>query len=186
MRNINIGIWMVLAVPIILIFVVMGFVGIFLGVAHEDSRLLGLGGGILCFMSAYRILDSLLEKKPKADNVRPVVRVWTHNGFTRVVPDLDWRLWHENYERNVAVGLSRLGLRPDPEHRITFCDKPEFNWVTGDMNDYRLLVSGCRVERVEMYVHNSHSRGNVFNLKTAWKMIYGSDSEPPETNTLIK
>lgn len=182
MRNKKVWVWTFLAVPSIFFFLVLGVLGIFVGVADKNIRLLGLSCGTCCLVSAFWIFFSFInfvENKLKQETSKSIVRVWTHNGVIRVVPELDWRLCREMYERNVLIGLANECSRLDPSVVILFSSQAT-DYKTGEINECQELLKGCSVERVEMFVP-AYDKYSV-NLQTAWKLIHGPDAQPPTTS----
>lgn len=116
---------------------------------------------------------------PQTPDQRPIVRVWTHNGTTRVVPELDWRLWWKLYERDVSFGIKGKGLRPNPALVILFTDL-QTDFKTGDMNDCEAFLAGCHVEKSELFVTKYNSLSE--NLETSWKLVHGPNAKPPATS----
>ncbi|MFA6405846.1 MAG: hypothetical protein WCW46_03850 [Candidatus Paceibacterota bacterium] len=131
-------------------------------------------GGIHCFFVAERYYHKFVNWVDPDTDRRPIVRVWTHNEFTRVAPELDWKLWHQLYERNLAVGLAFENTKPDPKLVILFSDLPT-DRKTGDMKDCNSLLSRCKVEESQMVVARYDNQSVDFSI--AWKIIHGSDEK---------
>lgn len=138
-------------------------------------------GGIFSFFLAERY-RRFVDWLPQEPDRRPIVRVWTHNGITRVCAEADWQICQSRRERElIAYGEARP-IRPHPHILIVFWDsEQDFPVPTGNMFSYQNLVSGCRVERTEMYVpkiDEDFSRLGCWPLPfdSAWRMVYG---KPP-------
>jgi hypothetical protein len=112
---------------------------------------------------------------------RPVVHVWKYDGKTRVMPQADWDLWHQVRERKRLAGIlndDEDERRPDSNILILFEDNPpENSWpVTGTMKQCQQLIKECDVRKSELHVY----RSVVLDFPTAWKLVHGADSVPPE------
>lgn len=149
----------------------IGFLGI--GAKQEESLL-----ATVCFCTLIIAGFALLVKAVCVENresaSRPIVHVWEHNGVTRVIPHIDWELWHQVHERLVLAEMEEEEKRPDPRIVMSFSDARRVG-QTGSMDDYRKFVENCRVEKSESQVWY----GGV-SLEIAWKLVHGADSKPPE------
>lgn len=141
---------------------------------------LGQGVFFVIVTSVGIVLMALADNgwwQAKGIKPRPIVRVWEHDGAIRVVPNLDWDLWHQLYERDRLAGLAPSGVRPDPNVSILFSDCPT-DWKTGEKKECEILLNGCCVEKSEMYV--PVFRRFSVDFPTAWKLIHGPDAKPLE------
>lgn len=111
------------------------------------------------------------------DKVRqhPIVHVWKHNNITRVMPHVDWELWHQLQERKKLAGTWNEWSRPDSDIVILFSDEPS-NLFTGTMTQCQAFLRGCRVEKSEMQIYIC----NALGFSTAWKIVvYDTDYKLP-------
>jgi len=107
---------------------------------------------------------------------RPIVHVWEHDGITRVMPDIDFELWHQLQERTKLVGIHNPYSRTDSEIKILFSDKPDnTHMYTGTMEQYERFVRGCQVRKSEKQI----TYYPVLDFQTAWELVHGENSTLP-------
>jgi len=142
------------------------------------EKLLIIGSGVAIMLCGLILLNAAVDQK-KVGASRPIVYVWTHDRITRVMPQIDFELWHQLRERKrLAEILDEDEKWPDSDILILFEDGPiSTPWpVTGTTNQFVEFTRGCDVREAKLHVYH----GMALPLPTAWKLIHGADSKPPE------
>lgn len=146
-----------------------------LGFHFRLFTVVGLGIGLI--VVGFIFLFATFVAQTKTVQLRPIVHVWEHNGITRVMPSIDFELWHQMQERNKLAGIHNPYLRTDSEIKILFSDKPDnTHMYTGTMEQYERFVRGCQIRKSEMQI----TYYPVLDFQTAWELVYGKNSKPWE------
>jgi len=119
-----------------------------------------------CFLLGIRWREDGLPQRIKP---KPVVRTWTHNGYTMLCAEKDYQLWWQMKERfeladghpmNYSHESSFLQGKPAPKFTAFFTDAgpnqqdAKGGWLSGfwagSISDYKKIIEGCRVEKSEL------------------------------------
>jgi len=166
---------------VVLLSIILIFLPPFLskaGFSYPIAMIPAIIGGVLILfvIPLVGVKKSVVQPQPAHPTARPVVCAWERNGVVRVMPNIDWELWHQRHDREVLAGAQNpWKSRPDSHINILFSDKTD-GVFTGTMAQFKKLVQGCRVERSEMNV----LYGGCVKFSIAWKLVHGADSKPPE------
>jgi len=166
--------------PLWLVATAAGSLVVGIGLRDHDTFVIFFGLALLA-LCAIGVFSHEIRQSP-----RPIVRVWTHNGMTRVIPEVDYQLWRQMARRRELV---ESGVRippapkPDPEVIILFSDRTDvinIPRLTGTMADCKDLLVGCEVDKSEMWIGLwAFGYHYVATLPEAYRLVHGPDAKPP-------
>lgn len=160
-----------------------------MGIVYKDLRGISSFLFILCLCGVsctvfvwLRYIGRFVSSDNEDKDTKSVVRVWTHNGATRVIPENLWQIQSQLHRLECLAGIAPRDQRLDPNISIVFSNDPaKADWVTGDMQECSKLLAGCVVEKTDMYV--PVYRRHAVTPTGAWKLVHGPDSEPPKVTS---